>query len=182
MNIEEEFGIKTDYSIKGEDFKDAEQLYDEIVSKPKNEAKQIMDIGTQEYYVSNKHNILVGIVVAILGVVVSMVGLINIEANIEWIICIIAGAIIFIVGIEQIFMKKHPVLAAFWIIWLICFMVMAFHIVSYAEVRKLVFGFNDVVEILNIVLLIYLIVMIVVTLFAVISEMGKQNRETDNSL
>lgn len=73
MNIEEEFGIKTDYLIKGEDFKDAEQLYDEIVSKPKKEANQIMNIGTQEHYVPARSKILVGIAVAILGIVLSII-------------------------------------------------------------------------------------------------------------
>lgn len=170
MNIEEEFGIKTDYLIKGEDFKDAEHLYDEIISKPKKEAEQIMDIGTREHYVSSRSNIIVGIAVAILGVVLSIVGLVKVEDNTDWLICIIAGVIIFIVGIEQILIKKHPVLAAFWIIWLICFLVMAFYIVNYVGVRKIAFGFSDAVEILNIVLLICLIALTLGTVFVVISE------------
>ncbi len=176
------FGVTTDYLIKGDDFKDAEQLYEEIVSKPKEEANQIIYIEREANHNSITPKILVGIAVAILGVVLSIVGVVKLDDNGDWIMCIIAGIIIFIVGIEQILIKKHPVLASFWTIWIIGFLFVAFYVVNSAGGSGIKLGFNDAGEIANTVLLIYFIVLTLGTLFVVIGEKSKQNKVTDNSL
>ncbi len=171
------YGVTTDYLIKGEDpvknteNSEAEELYEQIVGNSREEVKQIIYVNKDGGNGLTPRS-LAGVIVAILAAVLAVVSMVMMGENEDWIIGAIFGAFGFIAGLEMVLVKKHPVLAVLWTIWIIVFLFLAVFLVN-TPAGGSIFGFDNMGQLVNTVHLLYLIALIIGT----VATLKKGKRE-----
>ncbi len=177
------YGVTTDYLIKGEEpaknteasetseASEAEELYEQIVGNSREEVKQIIYV-TKEGGSGLTPRSLAGVIVAILAAVLAVVSMVMMGENEDWIIGAIFGAFGFIAGLEMVLVKKHPILAVLWTIWIIVFLFLAVFLVN-TPAGGSIFGFDNMGQLVNTVHLLYLIALIIGT----VATLKKGKRE-----
>ena len=146
------FHVSTDYLIKEEQ---------EPVSQLVTQSSPVDAVSTTSHISAMQ---IMGIILSSLGGVLLVVGMIMCSSNRDWILAIIAGVFLLILGFEFIVVKKHPVLVVFWTLWgfLMPFPVL-YSVNSIASFRDGFFTTGDIVAILTLLLLVVLIIVTIRT-------------------
>ncbi len=106
---------------------------------------------------------IVGIILASLGGVLLVVGMIMSSSNGDCILAIIAGVLLLISGLEFIVVKRHPVLVVFWTLWV--FLMPYPVLYGLNNIASFGGGFFTMGGIVAILTLLFLVVLIITTVF-----------------
>lgn len=100
--ISDYFNVTTDYLIK---------------EKTSNEIHKDNHKATEQVVHTISSKLIVGIIAVVSGIALLLVGIVMSEDNGEWFLAIITGALMIIVGLEIILIKKNMGLKVMWTLW-----------------------------------------------------------------
>lgn len=146
------FEVTTDYLIKEENLEDKKDINNEHTDNNYANTPQREPV---------KPSFVVGIIFSVLGVALIIIGIVLGLTEAGWNVGIMGmagGVLNLVVGMVLMFVKKHPVLTALWIMWIILFLFIGLFVVN--MVGGSLFNLNTVGGIVDWILLIFFIILV----------------------
>ena len=148
--LSELFGVTTDYLIKGKKQEEKRENESEVVIRE-----------TQKSHITPV--VIAGIIFCAIAALMLFAGIVFTMESEDGILFIFLGFVIFIAGLEMIFVKKFPLLTVVWTVWGLMFIPL---IIFTLRMRVGFYAMNTVGGIVGIVLTIFVIVLTIVTVRA----------------